>query len=154
MTPLEQINHLKNSIQSFIDEVNNTHNTFSLAGLLTAIYNLEQSLNVHDCQDPTVGCSCYGSVKFPDPDKSANKFELTPENYDSRIPTVSLAEAARLSTIERHRIFISLDDIALFQCVISQYMELSDPKSQDHIKAEQWGYMLESMKSKFKNGDK
>ena len=65
MKPHEQVDHLKHSIQYFLDEVRGKNGGFSLEGVFFALNDLEQSLNIHDCQDPTVGCSCSGSVRFP-----------------------------------------------------------------------------------------
>ena len=67
MTPQQQVDHLKDSISQFLGEVRGTNGGFSLEGLLLALQNLEQALNVHDCQDPAVGCSCSGSFRFPLP---------------------------------------------------------------------------------------
>jgi hypothetical protein len=65
VTPQEQVDYLKSAIKTFLEEVKNTHGNASLEGIFFAYHNLEQSLNVHDCQDPKVGCSCSGSVRFP-----------------------------------------------------------------------------------------
>lgn len=67
MTPQQQIDHLKNSISCFLGEVRGKNGGFSIEGLLLALHDLEQALNIHDCQDPAVGCSCSGSVRFPRP---------------------------------------------------------------------------------------
>lgn len=65
MTPQEQVIYLKDSIKAFLDEVKGLKERPSLEGIFFAYHNLEQALNVHDCQDPTVNCSCSGSVRFP-----------------------------------------------------------------------------------------
>lgn len=66
MTPQEQVDYLKHSITNFLTEFRGkTPDGFSLEGLFAALYDLEGALHVHDCQDPAVGCSCTGSVRFP-----------------------------------------------------------------------------------------
>lgn len=66
MNPKEQVDYLKHSITEFLAEFRGKNDGgFSLEGFIHAANHLEQALNIHDCQDPAVGCSCSGSVRFP-----------------------------------------------------------------------------------------
>lgn len=59
----QQVAHLKSCITDLIGGYRQSN--VSLEDWFNALWNAEQALNVHDCQDPEVGCSCSGSVRHP-----------------------------------------------------------------------------------------
>ena len=64
----QQVAHLKSCITDLIGGYRQSN--VSLEDWFNALWNAEQALNVHDCQDPAVGCSCSGSVRYPNPSPS------------------------------------------------------------------------------------